>query len=152
MRRSATERFWAKVDKTGPCWLWTGAITSNGYGQFHLDGRMHQAHRISLEWAGHSVDPKLEVDHLCHVRNCVRPEHLRAATHAENGQNLRGAYRTSGTGVRGVTWRASCGRFQVRVQIGGKSRHIGYFATLEAAEAAAVGARADLFAIPGGSR
>lgn len=34
---TAEERFWAKVDKSGECWLWTSAISPGGYGAFWLN-------------------------------------------------------------------------------------------------------------------
>ena len=33
------ERFWAKVDRSGEHWLWTGATSKAGYGQIKLGGR-----------------------------------------------------------------------------------------------------------------
>lgn len=81
-------RFWAKVDKTEMCWLWTGWCTENGYGKFTVAGRRVFAHR----WAyGAEVGPipaGLVIDHLCRVKNCVRPSHLEVVTQREN--NLRG--------------------------------------------------------------
>jgi hypothetical protein len=44
------ERFWAKVDKSGECWIWTGGCFKNGYGEFGLDGKMRLTHRISYLW------------------------------------------------------------------------------------------------------
>lgn len=40
-------RFWAKVDKTDECWLWTGTLTSHGYGQFKVNNRRLRAHRVA---------------------------------------------------------------------------------------------------------
>lgn len=81
------QRFWAKVDKAGDCWLWTGATASHGYGHF-WDGRVFiLAHRYSLVIAQRLTDPSLHVDHLCRNRICVRPEHLELVTQGEN--NIR---------------------------------------------------------------
>jgi hypothetical protein len=30
--------FWEEVDKSGECWLWTGATTSAGYGDLRING------------------------------------------------------------------------------------------------------------------
>lgn len=38
----ARRRFWAKVDRTGDCWVWTGALAS-GYGRFKVAGRVYGA-------------------------------------------------------------------------------------------------------------
>ena len=35
MRGAVDTRFWAKVDRTGNCWLWVGKRTARGYGLFH---------------------------------------------------------------------------------------------------------------------
>ena len=45
--QSTANRFWAKVEKTETCWLWTGAGTGPGrdYGHFRV-GRA--CHRIAV--------------------------------------------------------------------------------------------------------
>lgn len=83
-----TERFWSKVAKTQTCWKWTGRLDANGYGCFHasIGGRKgnHRPHRVSLMLAGVEIPDDLVVDHICRVRDCVNPEHLRVVTNAEN--------------------------------------------------------------------
>lgn len=78
------QRFWRQVDKTDLCWLWTGNVTHQGYGEFYLAGSTHRAHRISWVLAGNSLTPGLVIDHICRVRECVNPDHLREVTHREN--------------------------------------------------------------------
>lgn len=77
---SASERFDRFIDKTGTCWLWTGAIDRDGYGQFWSDGAMVKAHRFAHELHVGPVPDDLTIDHLCRVRNCVNPAHLEAVT------------------------------------------------------------------------
>ena len=50
-RSSWQERFWAKVDKTGECWLWTGHLDDKGYGKATVRelGSTHRVHRIAYE-------------------------------------------------------------------------------------------------------
>lgn len=79
-----TGRFWAKVDKTDTCWLWSASKTHNGYGRFHFDGRMVLAHRFAHELLRGPIPAGLQVDHRCRVRNCVNPDHLEAVTGWEN--------------------------------------------------------------------
>lgn len=68
----------------GPCTLWTGVLTHDGYGQVRVDGRTTVAHRWAWELAGRQIPADMELDHLCHVRHCVRLTHLEVVTHAEN--------------------------------------------------------------------
>jgi hypothetical protein len=74
--------FWAKVDKTETCWLWTGAML-NGYGKFWA-GKTVFAHRWSYERFIGPIPKGLHLDHLCRVPACVRPDHLEAVTNREN--------------------------------------------------------------------
>lgn|SRR3990167_459892 len=76
-------RFWAKVDKTEGCWLWTGA-KSRGYGQMGVRGKLVQAHRYAYESLVGLIPTGLELDHLCRNHACVNPLHLEAVTHREN--------------------------------------------------------------------
>lgn len=88
------QRFWAKVDPTGPCWLWTAGVDGTGYGQLKVGKRTLKAHRFAYELLVGPVPDGLELDHLCRVRHCVNPGHLEPVTHAENcrrglvGQNM----------------------------------------------------------------
>lgn len=82
------ERLMSKVTKTSTCWLWTGATDSHGYGSFKLttpEGRFDRgAHRLVWIAFKGEVPEGLVLDHLCRVRHCVNPDHLRVVTQAEN--------------------------------------------------------------------
>ena len=145
MKKTAEERFWEKVDKTGECWLWTAYCTHAGYGRFGYGGNMVRAHRLSYEWAHGEIPEGMQVDHRCHSRNCVRPDHLRLVTNAQNHQNRRGATRDSGTGVRGVYWYKPARKYRAQVRLDGKKYDAGYYDTLEEAEAAVIAKRRELF-------
>lgn len=130
-------RFWAKVDRSGECWLWTAGKSHDGYGRFNYGGRSGfepYAHRVAyfLE-CGDLPDGPL--DHVCHVRACVRPVHLRPVTTKQNNENRTGAQPGSVTGVRGV-YRTRSG-YGVSVKHYGIKHYGGHFARLDdAAEAA----------------
>lgn len=87
MRRTTpvAVRFWAKVDKTPTCWLWTGAKTgSGGYGVIRLGDTLVRAHRFAYEAMVGPIPDGLVLDHLCRVRACVNPGHLEPVTTQEN--------------------------------------------------------------------
>lgn len=86
-RPSAEERFSASFDKTETCWLWTRHKDDAGYGVFFAHGKFYKAHRYSYEMSHGAIPPGYQIDHLCRVRECVRPAHLEAVTPAVN--NIR---------------------------------------------------------------
>lgn len=78
------ERFWASVQKTDGCWLWTGPRDKDGYGIFHVDGKNIKAHRYSYELHRGPIPEGLWGLHKCDNPPCVRPDHLYAGTHIDN--------------------------------------------------------------------
>lgn len=91
MQQDLLERFLNKIRPQGNdgCWLWAGALSSGSKGGYayiwHRErGRVECAHRVSWELFRGPVPEGMTIDHICRVRNCVRPDHLRVATHREN--------------------------------------------------------------------
>jgi hypothetical protein len=87
-REENQERFWLCVDKDGPvpplhpemgpCWLWTGRTTSEGFGTMQADHRWAYAYRFSYELLIGPIPGKRRVVQACEVPQCVNPAHLLA--------------------------------------------------------------------------
>lgn len=81
------KRFWARVQKSDDCWLWTGYIErADGYGRYYLEGSRRKvgAHRIAYELTYGPVPANLYICHHCDNPPCVRPDHLFVGSQADN--------------------------------------------------------------------
>jgi len=114
-----------------------GAPNKLGYIDIRIEGLRVLAHRLAWfyvygEW------PRHEIDHIDGDPTNNRIANLRDVPHAHNQQNvkLRGS---ATTGLPGAYRVGS--RFKAMISVGGKTRHIGYFDTAEAAHAAYVAAK-----------
>lgn len=88
-------KFWTHVDKAGPlssdplsrvssnCWIWTGG-TDGGDRERYGRYLNQSAHRVAYESEVGTIPKGMDLDHLCRVRLCVRPDHLEPVTRREN--------------------------------------------------------------------
>lgn len=79
--------------KTRPadCTVWIGATNNKGYGVLTINGERHLAHRVAYEAEYGPIPDGMVLDHVCRVRNCVRPDHLEVVTVGENNRRGRRA-------------------------------------------------------------
>lgn len=82
--KQTMEHVLSRVDRSGECWLWTGAKTTRGYGNVGWHRRVCRVHRLVYEYMIGPIPEGYELDHLCRVHACCNPEHLEAVTHREN--------------------------------------------------------------------
>jgi hypothetical protein len=140
------ERFWSKVDKAGDCWQWKAFIhPETGYGFFYYRQRTGGAHRFAFEVTNGTIPSGMQIDHICHNRSCVNPEHLRLATQKQNAENPGGPYASSKSGVRGVTWDKRRNAWVAVVVHNSKRHYVGSFTNLEDADLAVRAKRNELF-------
>lgn len=142
----STPNFWAQVDRTaGPCWLWLGRI-NRGYGVFPIGGnKTVAAHRIAYELTTGTIPEGMVIDHICHNKACVNPEHLRLATIKQNIENRKGAQSNNKSGVRGVAWHKAAKKWEAHVCHQGKKHYLGLFESLKEAGDVAAAKRRELF-------
>jgi hypothetical protein len=95
--------FWKRVDKRGQgdCWLWTGSVTTGGYGQLGWrspdanEKVFLRAHRVAYHLVNGAPPAGQIVMHACDTRRCCNPGHLVAGSVAENNRDRAAKGRSS---------------------------------------------------------
>lgn len=97
--KSLVERFSDKYQALpwSGCWIWVGSLCpETGYGAIFAGSGIGRrgAHRISYELHKGKIPDGLVIDHICRIKSCVNPDHLRAVTHKFNMEVGATAVRT----------------------------------------------------------
>ena len=112
-----------------------GSTRSSEYVRIVIDRCNYSAHRLAWlymtgEW------PKNQIDHINGVKTDNRFTNLREATISENARNRGRPKKGAARGLKGVTFRASRGKWEAQIMPHGRSIFLGMFDNAEAAHAA----------------
>lgn len=104
----------------------TGTIDSSGHVQIKIDGRLYLAHRLAWlymygEW------PDLLVDHINGNSKDNRIANLRLATRRQNAHNRHRAQSNNSTGLLGVSFDRTEGKYFAQIIDSGNKKFLGYF-------------------------
>lgn len=116
-----------------------GTANSNGYLRVGIDGVRYTLHRLAWFYVYGEI-PKNDIDHINGVRTDNRILNLRSVTRSTNLENIRSAKgHNKSTGILGAYRHRD--KFTSRIQVRGKSFHLGMFDTKEAAHEAYITAK-----------
>jgi hypothetical protein len=83
-----------RITKRG-CWLWTGYVAKNGYGQVGIGHRKKiYAHRLVYTRLVGPIPRKKKLCHKCDTPACVRPSHMFVGTQLDNMRDCSRKWRT----------------------------------------------------------
>ncbi len=132
---------WKKCRNTTVIGKPAGAIGGRGYVNVKLNGKTYTAHRlIYLLQHGHVPDM---IDHIDRDKTNNRIENLRPASVSQNVCN-REAPANSTSGIKGVRFHKRDKKWIAYAKVNGRQKHIGLFASMEAAAFAASAVRKTL--------
>lgn len=86
------DRLFARYTTTADgCWISDYSVGSHGYSQIGWQEggelRMITGHRAAWIAVNGSIDEGLTVDHICRVRRCINPAHLRLLSNVDNARD-----------------------------------------------------------------
>ena len=119
-----------------------GGTHCQGYVAIQFRGAPRLAHRLAwLHFYG--AWPEGHLDHINRDKKDNRITNLRVVTPSQNLQNT-GLQKNSTSGYRGVSLNVPTGRWKAYIKVGGRRKHLGYFATPQEASVAYLAAAAQM--------
>lgn len=66
------------------CLLWLGRVDKDGYAPVKYQKKNRRLHRLAYEAFVEPIPEGMVIDHICHVRCCQNPAHMRVTTAPDN--------------------------------------------------------------------
>jgi hypothetical protein len=107
----------------------------NGYRRIKVDGRRLLEHRLVWIHVKGFTPGEFQIDHINRIRDDNRISNLQLATSLDQRINA-GLSSNNTSGIRGLHRDRNRGKWQARIQIRGKFKHLGYFDNIDDAIAA----------------
>lgn len=150
VKKTALDRFWAAVEKTDDCWVWTGSKSTISkrpnwqYPKFFDGTKTVRAHRFAYELLVGPIPDGMHLDHTCTNTMCVNPAHMEPATNKKNLER-QGVRQNNRSGFRGVYFSKKDGKWVAAVTHNLKKHYGGFFNTPEEANEAVIALRRKLY-------
>jgi len=82
-------KYYSKINENG-CWEWQRAKIHNGYGRVYVKHKNKDelTHRASWEAFVGEIKEGMQINHKCHNRACINPDHLYLGTQKENVRDM----------------------------------------------------------------
>ena|SRR5215472_1853783 len=90
------ERMWNKTEVKDDCWIYTGSLSHNGYGNVSVHDKTERVHRVSWMIYKGPIPKGLIICHNCDNPACWNPEHLFSGTSLDNSTDSKNKGRTNG--------------------------------------------------------
>jgi len=110
-----------------------GYTDARGYRVVGIDGSSYKLHRIAFLYMNGEMPPS-GVDHIDGDKENNSWSNLRLATQQENSRNKK-IYKRNTSGVNGVSWCKRSEKWVASIRVSGKTKHIGYYSSLDDAAA-----------------
>lgn len=120
-----------------------GSKYSNGYIYIEIDRKKYRAHRLAWLYV-YGKFPKTFLDHINEIKDDNRIVNLRSATNLENKQNISSPRSNGTSGHLGVSWDKRVKKWDARIMVNGRQKHLGYFNTAKQASEEYVTAKREL--------
>jgi len=98
---------------------------TRGYRRITVDRKTYSVHRL-VWFMVYGKWPDNEIDHINGVRDDNRIKNLRDVTASINLRN-QNIYDNNSSGITGVCWHKATEKWQARIYLNGKRKHLGLF-------------------------
>jgi len=105
------------------------ALGKTGYVTIQIDYKNYRSHRMA--WVYMYGEEANHIDHINHNRSDNRIQNLRSVTQAENNRNM--SILNGRTLPMGVTWDRFNSKYKAQINVDGKTKNLGRYATIEEA-------------------